>query len=158
MAISIIVFILVLIICYFLIRNPEDSSLGNTNPTRADKFLINKTPPRHESADLKPKYAPSTTPHDCYIAGIPHRLGKTVNLNKIFKVGQFIVAIREPKNQHDQNAIKLYANNNFVGYIPKDENTPYAKYMDSGGALKIIVTKIYADDPWKGVKISIERN
>ena len=90
-----------------------------------------------------------------FIAGIPHRLGKDVQISTILTLGQELAYSREPTNRYDQNAIKLIANTKHLGYIPKEDNPSIAKHLDSGGTIKVLVTNIDKSDIWRGVKIRI---
>lgn len=90
-----------------------------------------------------------------FIAGIPHRLGKDVQISTILTLGQELTYSREPTNRYDQNAIKLIANTKHLGYIPKEDNPNIAKHLDSGGTMTALVTNIDKSDIWRGVKIRI---
>ncbi|AWW47835.1 hypothetical protein DPM17_03705 [Polynucleobacter paneuropaeus] len=93
-----------------------------------------------------------------YIAGIPHRLGKNIKIASILSVGQNLNYLREPRNQHDKNAIKLMVNGMHVGYIPKDDNPKIARHLDSGKPISVTVTSIDPSDLWRGVHIKIVFN
>jgi hypothetical protein len=90
-----------------------------------------------------------------FIAGIPHRLGKDIQINSILSQGQTLQSLREPMNQHDKNAVKLMANGSHIGYIPKDVNSKIAQHLDSGKKIIVIVTSIDASDLWRGVRIKV---
>lgn len=52
---------------------------------------------------------------------------------------------KDPKNEHDSNAIKIMAGSslidmNLIGYIPKDKNKSFAKLMDQGKIYNINLT------------------
>lgn len=92
-----------------------------------------------------------------HIAGIPHRIGK-VKPSSVLHVGQELNAIREPTNPHDSNAIALYASGKKIGFIPRVYNTRFARDMDKGSELRVVVVKIKDSAPWDGVIINVESN
>lgn len=107
---------------------------------------------------------PSTSTHkkiftpadiNSYIAGIPHRFGSDVDLELIVRPGSTITTQREPNNPHDKNAIRLYSGKVFIGFIPKSDNLPIAKHIDSGGSAIVRVTNVDPSDKWRGAKINI---
>jgi hypothetical protein len=91
-----------------------------------------------------------------YVAGIPHKLGKQVNIESILKVDQALRAQRDKNNPHDSNAIALHTNNLNIGFIPKAINTNIAMHLDSGKLITIYITSIDKNDLWKGILIKVE--
>lgn len=92
---------------------------------------------------------------DTYIAGVPHRLGRSVVLDNVFKVGQSLQAERDPNNVHDCFAIKLLVGPRFVGFVPRAHSRHVANYIDLGGAVNVTVTGLNSSDIWRGVSIKI---
>jgi hypothetical protein len=90
-----------------------------------------------------------------HVAGIPHRLGKDVKLERVFHVGQSLRALRESDNRHDSNAVKLFAQGRFVGYVARKDNPSVAQHMDEGEQVSVVVIAIDRHDVWMGVKIQI---
>ena len=136
-------------------RNPKDSQARkNTNaPIPAQRKAHNRalkvTP---SSNEFIPSHITS------FIAGIPHRLGKNIQINSILSAGQNLQYLREPGNKHDKNAIKLMANGVHIGYIPKDDNPKIALHLDSGNAISVTVLSIDSSDLWRGVQIRVVLN
>ena len=91
-----------------------------------------------------------------YVAGIPHKLGKEVNIESILKINQALRPQRDKNNPHDSNAIALHTNNLNIGFIPKAINTNIAMHLDSGKAITVYITAIDKGDLWKGIRIKVE--
>lgn len=91
-----------------------------------------------------------------HIAGIPHKLGKDVQIQSILQIGQPLRAIREKNNAFDSNAISLHTNSLNLGFIPKIDNPNIAIHMDAGKQVNVSIMKINAQDLWQGVRIKIE--
>ena len=136
-------------------QNPKNSPANkNANaPIPAERKTYNRTPAATPSLV---EFIPSNIPS--YIAGIPHRLGKNIQINSILSTGQNLQYLREPGNQHDKNAIKLMASGVHIGYIPKDDNPKIALHLDSGKAISVTVTSIDSSDLWRGVHIRVVLN
>ncbi|SMF90445.1 HIRAN domain-containing protein [Paenibacillus uliginis N3/975] len=50
--------------------------------------------------------------------------------------GDTIYLVREPNNEYDSNAIKVFLpNRKSIGYVPKEFTPLLAKYLDSGGSI-----------------------
>jgi hypothetical protein len=92
---------------------------------------------------------------DTYIAGVPHRLGRSVVLDKVFNVGQSLQTERDPSNVHDRFAVKLLLDANFVGFVPRAHSGYVATHIDQGGIVRVTVTGLDISDIWRGVSIRI---
>lgn len=135
--------------------NPSDpQGRKNTNaPIPAQRKGYNKAPTATPSLnEVIPSHITS------FIAGIPHRLGKNIQINSILSTGQNLQYLREPGNKHDKNAIKLIANGVHIGYIPKDDNPKITLHLDSGNAISVTVLSIDSSDLWRGVQIRVVLN
>jgi hypothetical protein len=150
-----------LIACYFLYR-----ILRRDPPKGPPRESSNKTVQKTHSSSQKnytntPTSPINTAPRtsnisvQSFIAGIPHRLGKDVQISTILTLNQELTYSREPTNRFDHNAIKLIANSKHLGYISKEDNPRIAKHLDSGGTMTVLVTNIDKSDIWRGVKIRI---
>jgi hypothetical protein len=91
-----------------------------------------------------------------HIAGIPHKLGKNVQIHSILKVGQSLHAVRDKNNAFDSNAISLHTNALNLGFIPKVDNPSVARHLDTGKQVQVSISNINSHDPWQGVRIKIE--
>lgn len=133
-------------------------------------FILKKKPVERNSSEIKTtivkesKQTINSAGHKadvsqrtiCHLAGAPYYMGGKNNEHlAIFKSGQILVAVREPKNHHDINAIGLFLNTKQVGHIPKMYNEKHSVHMDKGGKLNIKILRVDYDDPWKGVTLDI---
>jgi hypothetical protein len=122
----------------------------STRPLRnSTQGLINAAPPTNKFISTYVR---------TFIAGIPHRLGKNIQINSLLTIGQTLDSQREPMNQYDSNAVKLLVNGKHIGYIPKDDNPKIARHMDAGKTISVTVTAIDATDLWRGVQIRVILN
>lgn len=55
---------------------------------------------------------------------------KTEDIVAALKPGAAITLVREPNNEHDKNAVAVWANGQRVGYIPKKQNLVLAQFID----------------------------
>ena len=134
---------------YFILK--KKSAEGNSSEI---KTTIEKEPKQtSHPAEHKVDVSQRTI---CHLAGAPYYIGGKNNEHlAIFKSGQILVAIREPENHHDSNAIGLFLNKKQVGHIPKMYNGKHSTHMDNGGKLNIRILRVDYDDPWKGVTLDI---
>ena len=72
--------------------------------------------------------------------------------------GQQVSLVREPRNPHDENAIKVTAEGLHIGYIGRDEAEGLAPAMDAGDRIEASIDALLepeADWPNIGVRIKI---
>jgi hypothetical protein len=67
-----------------------------------------------------------------------------------------LVLIREPKNRHDGNAIRVEWKGHKLGYVPRRENQAVALAMDNGTRLSTSISKLQRHrSPWQRLKMDI---
>ena len=54
--------------------------------------------------------------------------------------GTIAELVREPTNQYDPNAIRVYIDGTMCGFIPKQRAVGLAKDIDAGGAVTAMIT------------------
>ena len=160
-------FVVALYILYRLL-NKNKKTNTSTEPQNPSGSQAHKNTNSPISVQRKAyNRAPTVTPFSnefipfhitSFIAGIPHRLGKNIQINSILSAGQNLQYLREPGNKHDKNAIKLMANGVHIGYVPKNDNPKIALHLDSGNAILVTVLSIDSSDLWRGVQIRVVLN
>jgi len=116
--------------------SPENISSGATSrnveldrQTTKNQYKYSEPRPSKKS-----RISDNSTPSlvHTHVAGIPHRLGKAVNVGELFFAGVVLEAERERGNSHDKNAIKLFDGTKFIGYVAREDNTKgfYPDYTD----------------------------
>ena len=66
--------------------------------------------------------------------------------------GQSLTLVRDRGNVHDQNAIKIFAGGEHIGFVPAEINQGFAEYMDSGRVLEAKIDRIVGGEPEKPTK------
>lgn len=70
--------------------------------------------------------------------------------------GDRLTLVREPRNRHDRNAVRVDWNGNPLGYVPRAENRSVARALDAGEALEARVLRLNDDpDPWRRVEFEV---
>src|SRR3954469_9287365 len=71
--------------------------------------------------------------------------------------GEMLELVREPQNEHDENAIALHWNGHMIGYIPREENRILSRLMDIGTPeLMAEITHIQPQArTWENVHIAV---
>lgn len=64
---------------------------------------------------------------------------------------------REPTNQFDPNAIKVYCNDAWIGYVPRVQAATLALVMDRGDRIDAVVTRVLVDpdDDYDPIKFDL---
>ena len=153
-AIIILFFILSIFIYNKKNKKNESSNFDKrTNPTVQKKPASTVQKPTLPS---KPVIKKENEPIYTYVAGIPHKLGKEVDIQSIFKINQTLRSQRDRNNPYDSNAISLHTNSLNIGFIPKAINANIAEHLDSGKSIMVHITSIDKNDLWKGIRIKVE--
>lgn len=72
------------------------------------------------------------------------------------RVGDRLTLVREERNRHDRNAIRVEWNGHRLGYVPRAENRAAARALDAGQRLDAKVTRLRDDpDPWRRVEFAV---
>ena len=132
---------------------PTSRNIEIVRQTTKNQYEYSEPRPSIKKSRLSNNSTPKVV--HTHVAGIPHRLGKTANIGKLFFAGVVLKAKRESGNSHDTNAIKLFDGTKFIGYVAREDNTKVASHMDCGGGTKVVITSVNAADPWKGVRVEI---
>jgi hypothetical protein len=74
------------------------------------------------------------------LAGFVYYDGQTVW--ERLRVGDRLVLVREPANQHDANAVRVEWNGHMVGYVPRRDNADLARQMDHGARVEARITEL----------------
>ena len=72
------------------------------------------------------------------------------------KEGDRLVFFREPKNEHDPQAIRIKTlKNEKIGYVPRQDNIVFSRLMDAGKELFGKVIEKEKIKKWLKIKIKI---
>ncbi len=63
-----------------------------------------------------------------YVAGASFRQDQVARCRE----GQAVELTRDPDNEHDSNAIEVWAGSGQIGFIPQDTAETWAEWMDAG--------------------------
>ena len=63
-----------------------------------------------------------------YVAGASFRQEDVARCHE----GQPVTFIRDPHNEHDSNAIEVWAGRRHIGFISRDDAETWAEWMDAG--------------------------
>jgi hypothetical protein len=98
--------------------------------------------------------SPSILVQTCFVAGFQHHDGK--RLYSRMQVGDSLRLVREPRNVHDANAIRVEWQGNIIGYVPRDENETLARQFDFGNRFQGRITRLSRHrDPNRRVEFEI---
>lgn len=75
------------------------------------------------------------------IVGLKYQSGRAANAARL-SVGQKVDLRREPENEHDPDAVAVYANGNMLGYIPARHAYWAAGILDRNGHVRAYVARI----------------
>jgi len=88
------------------------------------------------------------------LAGFQYYEGKA--LWEMMRVGDALQLVREPRNPHDANAVRIEWRGEMLGYIPRRENADVARQMDLGAPVKARVVRLTeARNPWQRVRFEV---
>jgi hypothetical protein len=97
----------------------------------------------------------SFTLYEGWVAGYIYYDGP--DIEESLRAGQPLELRREPENEHDGNAIEIYAGSYKLGYISRVDNSILARLMDQGAAIEAEVAEVALGAPqWKRVKVRIQ--
>lgn len=92
---------------------------------------------------------------DTYVAGTSHVEG-IEELAQFIHEGDRLEFKREPKNRHDENAIRIQNGDGVkLGYVPKKDNVVFSRLMDAGKLLFGKVTFVQKKENWVYIKIKV---
>jgi hypothetical protein len=89
-----------------------------------------------------------------FVAGFQHHDGK--RFYSRMEVGDSLRLVREPRNIHDPNAIRVEWQGNTIGYVPRNENEALARQFDFGNRLHGRITRLSRHrDPNRRVEFEV---
>ena len=91
---------------------------------------------------------------DMHIAGTMHIVGID-ELVAGLAVGQKLTFVREPHNPHDALAIRVFAGDDRLGFVPRRQNEMIARMMDSGKAIGAKITGIEKLGRWNKIHMEV---
>jgi hypothetical protein len=88
------------------------------------------------------------------LAGFQYYEGKA--LWDMMRVADALRLVREPRNPHDANAVRIEWRGEMLGYLPRRENADVARQMDLGAPVKARVVRLTeARNPWHRVRFEV---
>ena len=92
---------------------------------------------------------------ECHVAGTMH-VDDVLFKTKAVDVGSPLVLKREPKNEHDELAIRVETSDGErIGWVPRKYNDILARLMDAGKLLVAKVSHKELEDHWLNLRIGI---
>jgi hypothetical protein len=81
------------------------------------------------------------------IAGLNFNFNQSQSI--FIEIGQELLFLREPDNQHDSYAVAIYVANNTnigkLGYLPRGSNSFFSEYIKDGGNVNGNIEKVIKD-------------
>ena len=77
-----------------------------------------------------------------HVAGVSYRQDAVARCHE----GQPAALLRDPDNRHDKNAIEVWAGNEQIGFISRDEATTLAPAMDQGDKVEAVIDRVLEGD------------
>ena len=92
----------------------------------------------------------------CEVAGTGHHCDETTGQRMVD--APVLALVREPDNEHDDDAIAVHCDGKRVGYIPRRHNTVLARLLDAGKCMRARVVSVLDPDdgPWLDAEIVVE--
>ena len=115
------------------------------------QYLLNK----ESGLDLPKPFERDIYLFDTYVAGTTH-IKEMETIGSRIKDGDRLVFFREPKNEHDPQAIRIETlKNEKIGYVPRQDNIVFSRLMDAGKELFGKVIEKEQIEKWLKIKIKI---
>ena len=88
------------------------------------------------------------------LAGFQYYDGKS--LWNTMRTGDALTLVREPRNPHDANAVRVEWRGQPLGYVPRRENSDVARQMDRGAPVKARIVQLKeAHNPWQRIEFEV---
>jgi len=88
------------------------------------------------------------------LAGFQYYEGK--GLWEMMRAGDTLTLVREPRNPHDANAVRVEWRGEMLGYVPRRENGDVARQMDHGAPVKARIVRLKeARNPWQRIEFEV---
>jgi hypothetical protein len=95
--------------------------------------------------------------HDLYlfpVAGFQFHDGPLL-LTKL-QPNMALELVAEPHNRHDPQAIRIEARGRHIGYVPRHDNGPLGRLLQTGAPLRARVLSIKREgEPWDAVRVAV---
>lgn len=92
--------------------------------------------------------------HGCHVAGFRYHSGPSL-LGRM-RAGEPIRLSREPGNRYDPWAVRLDYRGRKIGYLPRQQNQPVARLLDSGARVRARIAAVdRRAEPWRAVRIEV---
>jgi hypothetical protein len=88
------------------------------------------------------------------LAGLSFRPKTAKEVVDTLQIGDTLTLERDPENEYDDNAIKVLAVDEFIGFIPKVDNLLIAQHMDAGGEITCTVVS-WLGNRKPGLKVTL---
>jgi hypothetical protein len=89
-----------------------------------------------------------------FVAGFQHYQGK--RFHSRMNVGDWLRLVREPRNVHDSNAVRVEWQGHVIGYVPSIENKVLARQLDFGNRFQGRIIRLSKHrDPDRRVEMEI---
>jgi hypothetical protein len=88
------------------------------------------------------------------LAGFQYYEGK--GLWDMMRVGDTLTLVREPRNPHDANAVRVEWRGEMLGYVPRRENSDVARQMDHSAPVRARIVRLkQARNPWQRIEFEV---
>ncbi len=88
------------------------------------------------------------------LAGFQYYEGQA--LWEMLRVGDPLALVREPRNAHDPNAVRIEWRGEMLGYVPRRENSDVARQIDRGAPVRARVVRLTAArNPWQRLEFEV---
>lgn len=75
----------------------------------------------------------------CTLAGANFRPAEARDRCKALRIGDELELEADPENPYDPNAVKVLADEHFIGFIPKADNGPIVAALNRGEEIRVSV-------------------
>ena len=77
-----------------------------------------------------------------YVAGVSYRQDAVTRSYE----GQAVLLLPDPDNEHDKNAVEVWAGNEQIGFINRDEAKVMARQMALGTKYDAVIDRVFEGD------------
>lgn len=97
----------------------------------------------------------SFTLYEGWVAGYVYYDGPEIEHS--LRAGHSLELHRQPENEHDENAIEIYAGGYKPGYISRVDNSVLARLLDQGAAIEADIAEVaLGAQQWERVKVRVK--
>jgi hypothetical protein len=91
---------------------------------------------------------------DIVVAGTTH-CEKIEEYEPFLLPSTILKMLRHPKNEHDEQAIAIYWQDNQIGWVPQDLNLIISRLMDAGKAFFSRIEKTERKGNWLKINVKV---